>query len=138
MAFMPRYVLVSLFGALSFRQIWFSLPRLRGCGFHVQFALGCWFGRWPKLLALDPLTLGGLGIREAGLVAPLAPSVFRLHWPSPPGWHGNRSSFLLLAEHLRAGLISFLIWLVQHFARAVLKVEPPALLGRSSGLSVIS
>jgi len=43
------------------------------CGSHI--ALGAWFFAWPlaKIASMVPVSLGGLGVREAALVSLLAP-----------------------------------------------------------------
>ena len=49
------------------------------CGWRVEVgvttALAAWFVAWPlsKLIAVLPISLGGIGVREAALVSLLAP-----------------------------------------------------------------
>ena len=97
MASQPQYVLVSLLLGIIIQTNLVALSALiaAACGLHVQFRV--WLLVWPlaKLLALVPLTLGGLGIREAGLVALLAPFGAPATWPWPPGWPGNPSLSLV-------------------------------------------
>jgi glycosyltransferase 2 family protein len=75
------------------------------CGLNIPFHI--WLLVWPlaKLLALLPITLGGIGIREAGLAALLAPFgapaaltvAVGLAWES-----------IIIGGGLCAGLVSFL------------------------------
>jgi len=121
MASMPHYVLVSLLLGIIIQAslVALSATIAAACGLHVQFRV--WLLVWPlaKLLALVPLTLGGLGIREAGLVALLAPFgapaalavAVGLAWES-----------IIIAGGLVAGFISFLIGGTA-FARSVLKID---------------
>ena len=90
------------------------------CGLHIPFRI--WLLVWPlaKLIALVPITLGGLGVREAGLTALLAPFgapaalsvAVGLSWES-----------IIIVGGLIAGLISFLIG-GTGFARTVLHPRP--------------
>ena len=117
----PQYVLVSLLLGIAIQTglLVLSAAIARACGLHVAFRV--WLLVWPlaKLLALVPLTLGGLGIREAGLVALLAP--FRvpatLSVATGLAWES-----IIIAGGLLAGLVSFLIG-GTGFARSVLHVD---------------
>ena len=121
MASMPHYVLVSLLLGIVIQTnlVFLSASIAAACGLHVQFRI--WLLVWPlaKLLALVPLTLGGLGIREAGLVALLAPFGVPATLAVAAGlaWES-----IIISGGLAAGLISFLIGGTD-FARAVLKVD---------------
>jgi len=121
MASMPHYVLVSLLLGIIIQTNLVALAAwiAGACGLHVPFRV--WLLVWPlaKLLALVPLTLGGLGIREAGLVALLAPfgAPAALAVAAGLAWES-----IIIAGGLVAGLISFLIGGTD-FARSVLKVD---------------
>jgi len=121
MASRPQYVLVSLLLGIIIQTILVVLSAsiAAACGLHVPFRV--WLLVWPlaKLLALVPLTLGGLGIREAGLVALLAPfgASATLAVATGLAWES-----IIIAGGLVAGLISFLIGGTD-FARSVLKVD---------------
>ena len=90
------------------------------CGLHIPFRI--WLLVWPlaKLIALVPITLGGLGVREAGLTALLAPFgapaalsvAVGLSWES-----------IIIVGGLIAGLLAFLIG-GTGFARTVLHPNP--------------
>ncbi len=121
MASQPQYVLVSLLLGIVIQTNLVALSALiaAACGLHVKFRV--WLLVWPlaKLLALVPLTLGGLGIREAGLVALLAP------FGAPPTLAvatGLAWESIIISGGLVAGLISFLIGGTA-FARSVLKID---------------
>ena len=117
----PQYVFASLLLGIIIQTglLFLSFAIAFACGIHVSFRV--WLLVWPlaKLLALVPLTLGGLGIREAGLVALLAP--FRvpaaLSVATGLAWES-----IIIAGGLTAGLISFLIG-GSAFARSVFKVD---------------
>jgi uncharacterized membrane protein YbhN (UPF0104 family) len=121
MASQPQYVLVSLLLGIIVQTalLLLSFAIATACGIQVPFRV--WLLVWPlaKLLALVPLTLGGLGIREAGLVALLTP--FRvpatLSVATGLAWES-----IIIAGGLVAGLISFLIGGAA-FARSVFKVD---------------
>ena len=121
MASRPQYVLVSLLLGIIIQTnlVALSVLMAAACGLHVPFRV--WLLVWPlaKLLALVPLTLGGLGIREAGLVALLAPfgAPATLAVATGLAWES-----IIIAGGLAAGLISFLIGGTA-FARSVLKVD---------------
>jgi glycosyltransferase 2 family protein len=117
----PHYVMLSL--ALSI-VIQISLLALgvslaSACGIHLDFRV--WLLVWPlaKLLALAPVTLGGLGVREAGLVAMLAPFGVA---PALALAAGLAWESIILAGGLCSGLISFLIG-GSAFARTVLHFD---------------
>ncbi len=121
MAARPHYVLVSL--ALSI-LIQISLLALgvslaHACGIHLDFRV--WLLVWPlaKLLALAPVTLGGLGVREAGLVAMLAPFGVA---PALSLAAGLAWESIILAGGLCSGVISFFIGGTA-FARSVLHFD---------------
>jgi uncharacterized membrane protein YbhN (UPF0104 family) len=121
MASQPQYVLVSLALGIVIQTglLLLSAAIASACGLHVAFRV--WLLVWPlaKLLALVPLTLGGLGIREAGLVALLAP--FRvpatLSVATGLAWES-----IIIVGGLLAGLISFLIGGTS-FARTVIHAD---------------
>ncbi len=121
MASRPQYVLVSLALGIIIQTnlVVLSAAIASACGLHIQFRV--WLLVWPlaKLLALVPLTLGGLGIREAGLVALLAPfgAPATLAVATGLAWES-----IIIAGGLVAGLISFLMGGTA-FARSVLKVD---------------
>jgi glycosyltransferase 2 family protein len=121
MASQPQYVLVSLLLGIVVQTglLLLSVLIAAACGLHVS--LRVWLLVWPlaKLLALVPLTLGGLGIREAGLAALLVPFGVPAELSVAAGlaWES-----ILIAGGLVAGLISFLIGGTS-FARAVLDVD---------------
>jgi glycosyltransferase 2 family protein len=117
----PQYVLVSLLLGIIIQTglLFLSFSIAAACGIQVSFRV--WLLVWPlaKLLALVPLTLGGLGIREAGLVALLAP--FRVPATLSVAT-GLTWESIIIAGGLTAGLISFLVG-GAGFARAVLNVD---------------
>ena len=108
MASRPQYVLVSLTLGLIIQTSLLGLSAIiaNACGLHVQFRI--WLLVWPlaKLLALVPLTLGGLGLREAGLAALLAPFgvAATLAVAAGLGWES-----IVIGSGLAAGVISFLL-----------------------------
>jgi glycosyltransferase 2 family protein len=108
MASKPLYVLVSLSLGIIVQTslVALSASIAAACGLHISFHI--WLLVWPlaKLLALIPVTLGGLGIREAGLAALLAP------FGAPAGLAvaaGLSWESIIIAGGLVAGLVSFLI-----------------------------
>jgi uncharacterized membrane protein YbhN (UPF0104 family) len=121
MASRPQYVLVSLLLGITVQTslLFLSVLIAAACGLHISFRV--WLLVWPlaKLLALVPLTFGGLGIREAGLAALLVPFGVPAALSVAAGlaWES-----ILIAGGLVAGLISFLIGGTD-FARAVLNVD---------------
>ena len=121
MASQPQYVLVSLLLGVIIQTalLVLSAQIAAACGLQVSFRV--WLLVWPlaKLLALVPLTLGGLGIREAGLAALLAPFGVA---PALSVAAGLAWESILIAGGLAAGVISFLLGGAD-FARAVLKVD---------------
>jgi glycosyltransferase 2 family protein len=108
MASQPYYVLVSLLLGIvvQFGLIGLSDAIAGGCGLHLS--LRTWLLVWPmaKLLALVPVTLGGLGIREAGLSALLAPFGVPMALAVAAGlaWES-----IMIAGGLAAGLVSVAI-----------------------------
>jgi len=121
MASRPQYVMVSLLLGIVIQTNLLALSFLMAgaCGLHVAFRV--WLFAWPlaKLLALVPLTLGGLGVREAGLAALLTPfgAPAALAMAAGLAWES-----IIIAGGLAAGLISFLIGGTA-FARSVLNVD---------------
>ena len=121
MASQPHYVAVSLLLGVIIQTglLFLSAAIASACGLHVSFRV--WLLVWPlaKLLALVPLTLGGLGIREAGLAALLAPFGVPAALSVATGlaWES-----IIIAGGLVAGLFSFLIGGTA-FARSVLDVD---------------
>ncbi|MGC2108199.1 MAG: lysylphosphatidylglycerol synthase transmembrane domain-containing protein [Candidatus Korobacteraceae bacterium] len=121
MASRPQYVLVSFALGIIIQVSLLALSATiaKACGLHVAFRI--WLLVWPlaKLLALVPLTLGGLGIREAGLVALLAPFGVAATLAVAAGlaWES-----IVIGGGLSAGLISFLIG-GSAFARSVFQFE---------------
>ncbi len=117
----PQYVLVSLGLSVVIQLSLLSLAvtLASGCGLHLDFRV--WLLVWPlaKLVSLAPLTLGGLGIREAGLVAMLAPfgAAPALAVAAGLAWES-----IVAGGGLCAGLISFLIG-GSAFARTVLHFD---------------
>jgi glycosyltransferase 2 family protein len=108
MATKPLYVLVSLSLGVIVQTSFVALSAsiAAACGLRVSFHI--WLLVWPlaKLLALIPVTLGGLGIREAGLAALLAPfgAPTALAVAAGLSWES-----IIIAGGLVAGLVSFLI-----------------------------
>ena len=105
MASRPAYVLISLSLGIvvQFCLVALSASVASACGLHISFHI--WLIVWPlaKILALMPLTLGGVGIREAGLTALLAP------FGAPPALTvaaGLCWEAILIAGGLAAGLVS--------------------------------
>ncbi|MGA7459385.1 MAG: lysylphosphatidylglycerol synthase transmembrane domain-containing protein [Candidatus Korobacteraceae bacterium] len=117
----PQYVLVPL--ALSIiiqiALLTLGVSLAKACGIHLDFRV--WLLVWPlaKLLALAPVTLGGLGVREAGMVAMLAP--FGVS-PALALAAGLAWESIILAGGLCSGLISFVIG-GSKFARTVLHFD---------------
>lgn len=122
MASKPLYVLLPMLLGVLIQTALVGLAATiaAACGLHIPFRI--WLLVWPlaKLIALVPITLGGLGVREAGLTALLAPFgapaalsvAVGLSWES-----------IIIVGGLIAGLISFLIG-GMGFARAVLHSTP--------------
>ncbi|HXM20936.1 MAG TPA: lysylphosphatidylglycerol synthase transmembrane domain-containing protein [Terriglobales bacterium] len=122
MASRPLYVLVPLQLGILIQTglIGLAATIAAACGLHIPFRI--WLLVWPlaKLIALVPITLGGLGVREAGLTALLAPFgapaalsvAVGLSWES-----------IIIVGGLIAGLLSFLIG-GTGFARTVLHPSP--------------
>jgi uncharacterized membrane protein YbhN (UPF0104 family) len=116
-----QYVLISFALGIMIQMslVALSATIANACGLHVQFR--AWLLVWPlaKLLALVPLTLGGLGIREAGLVALLAPFGVSATLAVAAGlaWES-----IVIGGGLGAGLTSFVIG-GSAFAKSVLKFE---------------
>jgi uncharacterized membrane protein YbhN (UPF0104 family) len=108
MASKPLYVLLPLQLGILIQTGLVALAATiaAACGLHIPFRV--WLLVWPlaKLIALVPITLGGLGVREAGLTALLAPFgapaalsvAVGLSWES-----------IIIVGGLIAGLLSFLI-----------------------------
>lgn len=104
----PLYVLLPLQLGILIQTglVGLAATIAEACGLHIQFRI--WLLVWPlaKLIALVPITLGGLGVREAGLTALLAPFgapaavsvAVGLSWES-----------IIIVGGLIAGLLSFLI-----------------------------
>jgi glycosyltransferase 2 family protein len=121
----PLYVLVpfTLGVILQTSFVALSASIAAAWGLHVSFYI--WLLVWPlaKLLALVPITLGGMGIREAGLAALLAPfgAPAALAVATGLSWES-----ILIAGGLLAGLVSFLISGTgfASFLRALGKVRP--------------
>lgn len=71
----PARLMFCLLLSLAVQAIFISLniALAAACGLDVSAA--AWFFAWPlaKLLAVAPISIGGLGVREAGLAALLAP-----------------------------------------------------------------
>ena len=122
MASKPLYVLLPLQLGIVIQTglVGLAATIAGACGLHIPFRI--WLLVWPlaKLIALVPITLGGLGVREAGLTALLAPFgapaalsvAVGLSWES-----------IIIVGGLIAGLISFLIG-GTGFARTVLHPSP--------------
>lgn len=108
MASKPLYFLLSLQLGIVVQicLVALSASVAAACGLHVPFRI--WLLVWPlaKLLALIPITLGGLGIREAGLVALLAPfgAPATLTVAAGLSWES-----IIIAGGLVAGSVSFLM-----------------------------
>jgi len=121
MASQPQYVLVSLMLGVVVQTSLLCLSAViaAACGLHISFRV--WLLAWPlaKLLALVPLTLGGLGIREAGLAALLVPFGVA---PALSVAAGLAWESILIAGGLAAGVISFMLGGTD-FARTVLHVD---------------
>jgi len=119
----PQYVLVSLALSIVIQVglLLLGVSLARACGIHLDFRI--WLLVWPlaKLLALAPVTLGGLGVREAGLVAMLAP--FGVS-PALALAAGLAWESIILGGGLCGGLISFAIG-GSAFARTVLHFDRP-------------
>jgi uncharacterized membrane protein YbhN (UPF0104 family) len=107
MASQSGYVLVSLLLGIVVQLCFVSLSAkiALACGLRVPFHV--WLLVWPlaKILALLPITLGGLGVREAGLAALLAPFGVGAALSVAAGlaWES-----VIIAGGLVAGLISYL------------------------------
>lgn len=107
MAERRRYVGVSLLLGVLIQTCLVALSATiaSACGLYIPFHV--WLLVWPmaKLLALLPLTLGGLGVREAGLAALLAPfgAPAALAVAAGLAWES-----IIIGGGLIAGLVSFL------------------------------
>jgi uncharacterized membrane protein YbhN (UPF0104 family) len=71
----PRLALTALLISLSIQGSFVLLNAWMATGIGIDVPLAAWFLVWPlsKLVALVPISLGGLGVREATLAALLAP-----------------------------------------------------------------
>jgi uncharacterized membrane protein YbhN (UPF0104 family) len=71
----PGLLAVSLAMSLAVQALFVLLNAWLGLVAGVHTGLGAWFLAWPlaKLAALVPISLAGLGVREAALVALLTP-----------------------------------------------------------------
>jgi uncharacterized membrane protein YbhN (UPF0104 family) len=86
------------------------------CG--LRLPLRMWLFAWPlaKLAAVLPLTQGGIGVREAALVALLTPFGAPAHLVLAAGlvWEG-----IVIAGGLIAGLVAFVLRRIQNVNRFV-------------------
>ncbi|MFN2399248.1 MAG: YbhN family protein [Gemmatimonadaceae bacterium] len=75
MASKPGYVLLALLYGIALQSLLILLNAALGNAIGLKVALQVWFFAWPlaKLSSLLPVTQGGIGVREAALVALLAP-----------------------------------------------------------------
>jgi uncharacterized membrane protein YbhN (UPF0104 family) len=71
----PGLLIVSLAMSMAVQALFVLLNAWLGAAAGVQVHTSAWFLAWPlaKLVALVPISLAGLGVREAALVAFLAP-----------------------------------------------------------------
>lgn len=119
MASRPLYVLLPLQLGILIQTglVGLAATIAAACGLHIPFRI--WLLVWPlaKLIALVPITLGGLGVREAGLTALLAPfgAPVALSVAVGLSWES-----IIIVGGLIAGLLSFLIG-GTGFARSVLR-----------------
>ena len=86
--------------------VWLTAVIASGCGLHLPLRI--WILAWPlaKLAALLPITQGGIGVREAALVALVAPfgGAPALTMATGLVWEA-----IILAGGLLAGLASYLL-----------------------------
>jgi glycosyltransferase 2 family protein len=92
--------------AIQGALVWLTAVIASGCGLHLPFR--AWLLAWPlaKLAALLPITQGGIGVREAVLVALVTP------FGGPPALTmatGLVWEAIILAGGLIAGLTSYLL-----------------------------
>ena len=71
----PVLVLRSLALSIAIQSLFVLLAAKLALAVGLELPVGAWFFAWPlaKLLAVLPISLGGLGLREATLAALLAP-----------------------------------------------------------------
>lgn len=71
----PGYVLLALAYGIALQCLLILLNAALGHAIGLNVALSVWFFAWPlaKISSLLPVTQGGIGVREAALVALLAP-----------------------------------------------------------------
>jgi uncharacterized membrane protein YbhN (UPF0104 family) len=71
----PGRLLLCLLFAIALQSLFLLLNALLGRAAGINTSLGAWFLAWPlaKLVATLPISLAGLGVREAALVAFLGP-----------------------------------------------------------------
>jgi len=104
----PGHVLLALTLAITVQTSFVLLTAViaRGCG--LDMPLRVWLFAWPlaKLVALVPLTQGGIGVRELALAALLAPFGAA---PALTVAVGLVWEAVILSGGLLAGLISFLL-----------------------------
>ena len=101
----PQAAVVSLSLALLIQTWLVLLNAWIGSSLGVKVPLAVWFVVWPlaKLAGLFPVSLGGLGVRDATLVALLAGF-------GVPASQGLATSFLWQSILIAGGLLSGLFW----------------------------
>jgi uncharacterized membrane protein YbhN (UPF0104 family) len=66
----PRLLLTALVLSIAVQAMFVSINAWLGAEVGVEVSIAAWFVAWPlaKLIALVPISLGGIGVREAALV----------------------------------------------------------------------
>lgn len=71
----PRLLLAALALSVTVQAMFVLINAWLGAAVGVEVSIAAWFVAWPlaKLIALVPISLGGIGVREAALVGLLTP-----------------------------------------------------------------
>jgi uncharacterized membrane protein YbhN (UPF0104 family) len=71
----PGLLLAALALSVTVQAMFISINAWLGAAAGVEVSIAAWFVAWPlaKLIALVPISLGGVGVREAALVGLLTP-----------------------------------------------------------------
>ena len=104
----PQVLVFALLLGLSTQAVFVLLTALLAHACGLLLPLRAWLFAWPlaKLAALLPVTQGGVGVREAALVALLVPfgAASPLVFAAGLAWEG-----VIIAGGLCAGLLVFLV-----------------------------
>jgi uncharacterized membrane protein YbhN (UPF0104 family) len=118
----PGTALTALCIALSMQTAFVLLNAWIGHSIGVEISLGAWFFAWPlaKVAGLAPISLGGLGVRDATLGGLLAPF-------GVPVALGVVTSLIWQTVLIAGGVISGLGWWLSSRRRATWAVGPEIL-----------